>query len=179
MGIIGWRYWQLGRDASQLEQVLADAQQETERLHSVIAEVQQFEQRRGQLQQRVGLIEQLRKAQTGPVHVLDQVSRAMPEMLWLTDLKQTPGSNEVVIDGRCAGLTSLSDFVANLEASGYFKRSIEIVSTQLDGSASALNASGDLIRFSIKAHFEPPAAGRAAAAPPAASSPAAGGTPVS
>jgi type IV pilus assembly protein PilN len=161
--VIGWRYWKLGNDAAQLEQDLTVAQQETQRLHSVIGDVQKFEQRRGQLQQRVGLIEQLRKNQTGPVHALDQVSRSMPPMLWLTDLKQIPNSNEVVIDGRCAGLTRLSDFVASLEASGYFKRSVEIVSTQLEGSAGALSATGDLIKFSIKAQFEQPGSGPAAA----------------
>ena len=51
-------------------------------------QVQQFEQRKAQLQQRVALIEQLRKDQTGPVHMLDQISRALPPMLWLTELKQ-------------------------------------------------------------------------------------------
>ena len=50
--------------------------------------MQQFEQRKAQLQQRVALIEQLRKSQTGPVHMLDQISRALPPMLWLTELKQ-------------------------------------------------------------------------------------------
>ena len=89
--------------------------------------MQQFEQRKAQLQQRVVLIEQLRKGQTGPVHMLDQISRALPPMLWLTELKQTPTGTDVVIDGKCTTLTGLSDFVSNLEASGYFKRSIEIV----------------------------------------------------
>ena len=76
----------------------------------MIQQVQQFEQRKAQLQQRVVLIEQLRKGQTGPVHMLDQISRALPPMLWLTELKQT-GGNDVVIDGRCTTLTGLSDFV--------------------------------------------------------------------
>ena len=59
--------------------------------------------------------------------MLDQISQALPPMLWLTELKQV--GTDVVIDGNCTTLTGLSDFVANLEASGYFKRSIEIVST--------------------------------------------------
>src|SRR3954453_17741090 len=100
---------------------MTGAQQETARLHSVIMQVQQFEQRKAQLQQRVVLIEQLRKGQTGPVHMLDQISRALPPMLWLTEVKQAVGT-EVVIDGRATTLTGLSDFVSNLEASGYFKR---------------------------------------------------------
>lgn len=154
---ISWRYWHLGREGAVLDQSLTEAQEETRRLHAIIGDVQKFEQRRAQLQQRVGLIEQLRKNQTGPVHVLDQVSRSLPSMVWLTDLKQTSNSNEVVLEGKCAGLTSLSDFVANLEGSGYFRKSVEIVSTQLEGSAGVLATGGDLIRFTVKAQFEPPA----------------------
>jgi type IV pilus assembly protein PilN len=154
---VGWRFLALRSESRQLDADIAAAQNETARLHSVIQQVQQFEQRRAQLQQRVTLIEQLRKNQTGPVHMLDQISRALPPMLWLTELKQT--DSEVVIDGRCTALTSLSDFVANLEASGYFKKSIEIVSSQTEPVTQPV---GELIRFSIRAQFQPEAAAKTA-----------------
>ncbi len=156
---IGWRYLTLSRDSTKLDADIARAQEETTRLHGVIQQVQQFEQRRAQLQQRVVLIEQLRNGQTGPVHMLDQISRALPPTLWLTELKQAGA--DVVIDGNCLALTSLSDFVANLEASGYFKRSIEIISTTTETLAQP---PGELIKFSIKAQFLQPAAKPAAAA---------------
>ena len=145
---IGWRYWALSRESTRLDAEIAVAQQEATRLHSVIQQVQQFEQRKAQLQQRVVLIEQLRKGQSGPVHMLDQISRALPPMLWLTELRQV-GPSDVVIDGRATTLTGLSDFVTNLEASGYFKRSVEIVSTN-----SETQPAGELIKFSIKAIFQ-------------------------
>lgn len=152
--LVGWRYWQLGEESRQLDIDIAAAEQETQRLHSVIEQVQQFEQRRAQLQQRVALIEQLRRDQTGPVHMLDQISRALPPMLWLTDLRQSADDPTVVtIDGRCTTLTGLSDFVANLEATGYFKRSVEIVSSQLE---SAQQGATELIRFSLRAQFQQP-----------------------
>ena len=161
MLFIGWRYWALSRESAQLDADIAAAQQETTRLHSIIQQVQQFEQRKAQLQQRVVLIEQLRKGQSGPVHMLDQISRALPPMLWLTELKQV-GPSDVVIDGKATTLTGLSDFVSNLEASGYFKRSIEIVSTNTETVAQPAS---ELVKFSIKATFQqpgetqPPAAG--------------------
>jgi type IV pilus assembly protein PilN len=160
--LIGWRYWNLGRESASIDEEISSAQQETARLHSIIEQVQQFEQRRAQLQQRVALIEDLRKNQAGPVHMLDQISRALPSMLWLTGVKQAADPNEVLIDGRATSLTSLSDFVANLEASGYFKRSVEIVSTQTEPIAGP---SGELIRFTIRAIFQQPGAKPAAAAP--------------
>jgi type IV pilus assembly protein PilN len=155
---IAWRYTSISRDSARLDAEIAAAQQETARLHTIIQQVQQFEQRKAQLQQRVVLIEQLRKGQSGPVHMLDQISRSLPSMLWFTDLKQT-GDAFVTIEGRSTTLTGLSEFVGNLEASGYFKRSVEIVSTTTE---SLQQPPGELIRFVIKAEFQPPAT----AAPP-------------
>jgi type IV pilus assembly protein PilN len=165
---VGWRYWVLTNDSRRLDEEMAAAEQEEIQLQRVIAQVAQFEQRKVLLQQRVTLIEQLRSNQTGPVHMLDQISRSLPPMVWLTELKQTAQANEVVIAGRCTALTGLSDFVSNLEASGYFKKSIEIVSSTTEPLATP---PGELVKFEIRALFQQPAAGRPdpAAAPPAAS----------
>src|SRR4249919_3541976 len=150
---IGWRYWTVNHDSAELDKEIAAAQQETTRLHSVIEQVQQFEQRKAQLQQRVVLIEQLRKGQTGPVHMLDQISRALPQMLWLTELKQAPTGTDIIVDGKCTTLTGLSEFVSNLEASGFFKRSIEIVDTKTEMAGTPPS---ELIKFTIKAIFQQP-----------------------
>jgi type IV pilus assembly protein PilN len=155
---IGWRYSSLSRDSAGVDAEIAAAQQETARLHSIIQQVQSFEQRKAQLQQRVVLIEQLRKGQSGPVHMLDQISRSLPSMLWLTELKQI-SETVVMIEGRSSTITGLSEFVATLEASGYFKRSVEIVSTTTE---SLPQPPGELIKFVIKAEFQVPVAATAA-----------------
>jgi len=149
---VGWRYWSLTKQSASIDAELTAAEQEKIRINSIIQQVQQFDQRKAQLQQRVSLIEELRKGQSGPVHMLDQISRAMPPMLWLTELKQS-SATEVLIDGRCTSQTSVSDFVANLEASGYFKRSIDIVSSSTEALATP---PGELVKFTIKAQFQPP-----------------------
>ena len=153
VSVCGWRYYKIWEESSALDKEITAAQQETQRLHSIIQQVQLYEQRKAQLQQRVVLIEQLRKGQTGPVHMLDQISRALPQMLWLTELKQTPTGTDVVIDGKCTTLTGLSEFVSNLEASGYFKRSIEIVDTKTEMAGTPPS---EIIRFTIKAIFQQP-----------------------
>ena len=157
--LVGWRYWSLARQSAALDAEINAAQEETTRLRAVILQVQQFEQRKAQLQQRVVLIEQLRKGQTGPVHMLDQVSRALPPMLWLTEMKQT--GDDVQIDGKTTVLTSLTDFVTSLESSGYFKKSIDIVNTTTEQAA----ASTELIKFTIKASFQQADGPAAAPAP--------------
>jgi type IV pilus assembly protein PilN len=148
---IGWRYLSLNNESKQLDADISSSQGEASRLHAIILQVQEFEQRKAQLQQRVVLIEQLRKSQTGPVHMLDQISRSLPPSLWLTALKQD--NESITIDGRCTSLTALSDFVANLEGTGYFKKSVEIVSSQTEVTTAP---PGDLVKFSVKAVFVTP-----------------------
>src|SRR5262245_3986790 len=97
--------------------------------------------------------------------MLDQLSRALPPMLWLTELKQNPGNQaEVLIEGRCTTLTGLSDFVTNLEATGYFKKSVEILNTTAEPMAQP---PGELIKFQVRAQFQTPADAKATAAAPA------------
>jgi type IV pilus assembly protein PilN len=144
--VVGWWFWSLQRDSANLDQQIADAERETQRLQSVIQQVAQFEARRAQLQQRVTLIEELRKGQTGPVHLLDQISRTLPEAMWLTDLRQA--GNDVTLEGRCTSLNSLSDLVSGLEASNLFERPVEIVDSRVE---VATTTTPELIRFSVRA----------------------------
>jgi type IV pilus assembly protein PilN len=148
----GWWYWSLRKEAGRLKDDIAAAEAETRRLQTLILQVRQFEERKGQLQQRVTLIETLRRGQSSPVHVLDAISRSVPEMLWLTQLDQK--GPDLTIEGRCLTLTSISDFVDNLARSGWFKKPVEIVDSQVEqGSAEA----GGLIKFTVRAQVASPA----------------------
>lgn len=146
---IGWRYWALGQQQATLERGIATATREEERLAAILKEVQEFEARKIRLEARVALIDELRKGQNAPVHMIDQISRALPEMTWLTSMRQN--SFDITLQGRCLTLTSLSDFVGNLEASRYFKRPVEIVeSAVIPGDGK----SPDLIGFTIRGTFQ-------------------------
>jgi type IV pilus assembly protein PilN len=155
--LIGWWYWSLRQTSLVLDEEIAKGDAETQQLRSVLVQVQKFEARKAQLQQRVTLIEQLRSGQTGPVHVLDEISRAVPDRLWLTELSQK--ESEFKIDGMTTSLQELSNFVANLEASRWFKKPVDIVDSQAQAEKEA-----ELFKFTVKATFNDPSA---AAAPPA------------
>jgi type IV pilus assembly protein PilN len=157
---LGWWAWSLSGESARLADELVTAERETGRLQTLIQQVEQFERQRQQLQQRVSLIEELRKDQAGPVRLLDEISRALPEMLWLTQMKQE-AAGEVTIEGRCLALTALSDFVGNLEQSRYFARPVDIVTSQVAPAAGGT----DLITFTVKARFALPGASPPAAPP--------------
>ena len=158
---LGWRYWALGQQAAELEAQIEAANREEQRLQEILRQVREFEARKALLQQRVDLIDQLRKGQNAPVHMIDQVSRALPEMTWLTGMTQAPDGYTLTMQGRCLTLTSLSDFIGNLEGSRYFIRPVEIVeSTVVPGDAKT----PDLISFTIRGTFQ--MAGIDSVAPP-------------
>jgi type IV pilus assembly protein PilN len=150
---IGWWWWALNKKQSDLATQTENAQREMAHLKTILAQVATFDKQKHQLQDRVALIEELRKGQPRAVHMVDEVSKAVPDMLWLTDLKQDGG--ELTIDGRCTSLTALSDFVGNIEHSPYFRRPVEILDSQVDPTAQAANA-GELIKFSLKATYALP-----------------------
>jgi type IV pilus assembly protein PilN len=156
---IGWWFLSLNQRSAQIDRDIAQAEAETAQLRSVLQQVQKFETRRAQLTQRVTLIEQLRKGQSAPVHVLDEISKSLPERVWLTEIKQT--GSDFTINGFSASLPSLSDFVANLEGTKWFKRPVEILDSQVQQEKTA----GDLGRFSIKGVLNDP---QAPPVPPAA-----------
>jgi Tfp pilus assembly protein PilN len=71
----------------------------------------------------------------------------------------TQTGNEFAISGMTTSMTAVSDFIANLEATQWFKRPVEIVDSQVQTDAKV----GDLVKFAIKAQFQDPGA----PAPPA------------
>ncbi len=162
---VGWWYWSLHTRAVRLDEEIATAETKAQQLRSVLAQVQKFETRKAQLQQRVTLIEQLRKGQSGPVHILDEVSKALPDRLWLISMAQR--DKDFTFDGRTTALSGVSDFVANLEASPWFKKPVELLDSQVDQTPQ-----GPLVRFTIRATTDnpdapPPPAPAGRGAPPA------------
>ena len=169
---VGWWFWYLHQKSARIDSDITKAEAEIQQLRSVLAQVQKFEARKAQLQQRVTLIEELRKGQQAPVHVLDEISRSLPDRLWLTEVTQT--ASDFTIFGWTTSLTALSDFVANLEATRWFKRPVEILDSQVQTDPKT----GDLVKFSVKATFvdpsapaAPPGGGRGGSAVPPASRP--------
>ena len=148
---IGFWYWSLSHESSTLDAQVTTLTREAARLDTVLAEVKTFEDRKATLQQRVVLIERLRQGQTVPVQLLDHVSRSLPEMLWLTDLKQE--GTFLTIEGRTTTLIGLSDFVGNLGSNPVLQKPIEIMDSGAEAAAAAKGemAGPELIRFKVRA----------------------------
>ena len=161
---VGWRYWAIGQEKAQVAREIESEKREEARLQEILKQVQEFENRRKVLESRVALIDELRKGQSAPVHMIDQISKALPDMTWLTAMQQD--GYTLTMQGRCLTLTSLSDFIGNLEASRYFIRPVEIIETKTETD----DKGPELIVFTIRGTFQMAGVESVAPPPPGAKS---------
>ena len=115
-------------------------------MSDVVGQRNEFEARSAELARRVSLIETLRAGQGGPVRMLDQVSRSLPDGVWLSELRQEGA--DITLQGRATSLIALSDLVAALESSGYFALPVTVVDSQLEPQAAT-----EVQRFELRATF--------------------------
>jgi Tfp pilus assembly protein PilN len=113
-------YWyQLNREAAQLQSEIAKAEKELASLKGAIAEGNRFKKEKEDLERRVGLIDLIARNQARPVYLLDAVAGAIPRDLWLTTLEEK--QNQLRLAGSAFSSTAVADFMANLKRSGKFK----------------------------------------------------------
>jgi len=113
----GWSYL-VASELKGVNQDIAEAEAEIERLKPILAKTDQLQAQKDLFQRKIDLITKLKKQQSVPVHILDQVSRNLPDFLWLD--RMTADANVVSISGKATTYTAVSNFYRNLTSSGFF-----------------------------------------------------------
>ena len=72
-----------------------------------------FERKRADLNHKVTVINELKARQHVPVRIMDVISRAVPERLWLTNIAQR--GSEIRVQGLAFNTNAVSDFIKNLD----------------------------------------------------------------
>lgn len=91
-------------------------------LEEIIAEVERFEKRKAELEHKIGVITDLRNNQRGPVHIMDQVSRSLPDFLWLDRMEMK--ASLVNIQGKAFTTSSVANFIENLDSVPEFQEPV-------------------------------------------------------
>ena len=146
VGVVVMVVWQSFGVREETARQLRLVNQDLASMSDVVGRRNEFEAQSAELARRGALIEDLRGGQGGPVRMLDQVSRAMPEGVWLTELRQEGA--HITVQGRATSLTVLSELVVALESSGYFTLPVDIVDSPFESQAE-----GDVVRFELRAEF--------------------------
>jgi type IV pilus assembly protein PilN len=137
-------WWLQSNKLRDLDTRIAADEKRQRDLQAIAAQVAQFQQKKAILENKVLVIEQLRLSQKSPVHMLDEVSKALPDYVWLTSLDETKGSLRFA--GQSNSLAAVADFISALQRSGWFP------AVDLGTSQEASN----LVNFTLVGAFKDP-----------------------
>ncbi len=114
----GWS-WMLSQEGKSWQAKLKETDRELKRLEAAIRKGEEYEAQKALLARKIELITSLKKQQTVPVHILDKVSRSLPEFLWLDTMSAS--NNQISISGKATTYNAVSNFYSNLNDSGFFE----------------------------------------------------------
>jgi type IV pilus assembly protein PilN len=106
-------WWMLDRDLKARVLEVEAAQREVEALANVIKEVEDYKAKKTELERKIGIINDLKLNQRGPVRVMDHISRALPELLWMDRLKMN--ATKIEVEGRAFNTNAVANFIENLD----------------------------------------------------------------
>jgi len=113
VALIAAQYFMLQSKITKKDQEIATVQKEVDELKPIILEVEQFEAQKAVLENKIGVINTLKANQRGPVKIMDEVSKALPEMLWLN--KMTARGNSITLNGQAFNTNAVANFIDNLD----------------------------------------------------------------
>lgn len=140
MTLYGW-YW-LDHKIVALTNEKTANEKELAALKEKVKEVENLERDKQALQEKIKIIDQLKKNQSGPVHLLDELSKNLPERVWVSTFSEQNGN--VDMEGKAMSNTDLVGFIEQLSRSKY------IQNVQLIESRSSMESNVNIFTFKIK-----------------------------
>lgn len=92
------------------------AKAEVAKLQLEKAKKEELERKRKSFQDQVNLIERLKAEQGGPVRMLDEIQKALPDFVWLTRMDQAGPT--LKLSGEASNNNAIADFLGNLQRAG-------------------------------------------------------------
>ncbi len=111
--VVGGRLLMLNGRISGLRADVETFQKEVDELAPIIKEVEDFKAKKAELERKVQVINQLKANQRGPVRIMDYVSRALPELLWLN--RMHVAAQAITISGEAFNTNAVANFMENLD----------------------------------------------------------------
>ena len=119
----GW-VW-LSGEVGRVQATITQTQAELRKFDELAKQVEKFREEKQKLQDKIKVIETLVVAQTGPVRLLDEVSKALPNDVWLTTVTRT--GRRLEVSGIAFSPFQVADFMKNLGAAGELLQSVDLV----------------------------------------------------
>jgi Tfp pilus assembly protein PilN len=107
--------------------LLSVAQAEKKNLQDVVVKLEELEQQRNLFERKIRVITQLQSRQENAVIIMDELSKQLPNWIWLTELSFS--TQEIQVKGRAVSNNLIADYIFNLEENPYF-RNVNLISSQ-------------------------------------------------
>ncbi|MCP4898753.1 MAG: hypothetical protein GY906_17420 [bacterium] len=117
--VVGGQWYLLSSKKADLQKTENARRAERDELQEFIRRVDELERTRESLRHKIQVINDLKLNQRGPVRIMDEVSRALPDLVWLSslDLKD----NVITLNGVAMDENAVANYIANLDASPFFQ----------------------------------------------------------
>jgi Tfp pilus assembly protein PilN len=117
-----WLFFGVRNDREETQVLLEQAVQDSIRFADLIERTNQLTARRDSIAQRVSIIQEIDAGRYIWPHILDEVSRALPDYTWLREITQLGEEPlEIRIGGRAGSMFAITSFMRNLEASPFLR----------------------------------------------------------
>ena len=118
-----------------------DLRREIKKNENIKGQLLAFNEQIERLKTRSEQVNKIIKSKTNPRFVLEKIARTTPENVWFDSLVIND-ENAITITGATDSYTSIGEFIANLNDSPYFERSIQLTSSNTEEE----NLSGNVYR---------------------------------
>jgi len=125
LGGMGYGWWWLSGLVDGIQGDIARAQADLKRFEELAKQVDKFQADKKRVQEKIKIIETLVAAQGGPVRLLDEISKALPNEIWLTGLSRT--GKKMDVSGIAFSNFSLANFMTALSGATSLIGSVDLV----------------------------------------------------
>ena len=97
---------------------ISSIQQQINQLNRQIGEVSRYKQLQADLKKKLEILQVLKDSRSGPIHLLDELNKALPDKVWLTSY--SVNGNSVSLEGLAVDENAVASFMERLVASPYY-----------------------------------------------------------
>ena len=120
---------QLGRQIAVTESRIGQIEEALKALDSQVRDVNDLDAKKKALDSKLKVISDLGRKRVGPVGVMNDLAKATPDRVWLTDFSEAGGG--ATITGQAVDNQIVAEFLRNLSGSPYFTN-VDLVETTQD-----------------------------------------------
>jgi Tfp pilus assembly protein PilN len=161
---IGFLFWQQGMRRDALKMRVEQEVTDSTRYATTIALINSLQQRQDTIVQKINVIRNVDQRRFVWPHLMDEISRSVPQYTWLTQITSTergavpaaegaaptPLGPALTIQGNAGSTQALTRLMKNLEASPFIRGVTLVTSEQEDVQGRMIH------KFTIEASYETP-----------------------